>query len=117
MASIACKSLALCQTYEAELLLELMLRHWNHPLANASEFRGQLIETVTAVLEEAVQGTSFIEGIPPADMNFVAALYYAELRACEDLDEAMPEKTLRIQWLTNIRHCLPSCFCDPGFLG
>ena len=117
MSSIARKSLALCQTFEAELLLELMLRHWEHPLADDSEFRGQLIETVTEVLNEAVRGTSFVEGVPPKDMNFVAAVYYAELRAIEEMDDTLEEKQHRMQWLTILRRCLPSCFCDPGFLG
>jgi hypothetical protein len=116
VSSVAHKSLALCQTFEAELLLELMLRQWEHPLADDNEFRGQLLETVTAVLEEAVQGTSFVEGVPPADMNFVAALYYAELRACEDAGDVAQQRELREKWLTRLRHCLPSCFCDPGLL-
>ena len=102
--------------FEAELLLELMLRQWGHPLADDSEFRGQLIETVTAVLDEATRGTSFIEGVSPADMNFVAALFYAELRACEEAGDSPQQKQLRENWLECIRRCLPSCFCDPHFL-
>jgi hypothetical protein len=116
VSSVVRKSLALCQTFEAELLLELMLRHWEHPLADDSYFRGQLLETVTAVLEEAARGTSFVAGVPPADMNFVAAVYYAELRACEEAGDAPPQRESRENWLTRIRRCLPSCFCDPGLL-
>ena len=117
MQSVAQKSLALCQTFEAELLLELMLRQWNHPLADDSEFRNHLLETATAILDEAVRGTSFIEGVLPADMNLVAALYYAEIRACEESHGAPAERELREKWLTNLRRCLPSCFCDPEFFG
>lgn len=116
MLSVAQKSLALCQTFEAELLLELMLRHWNHPLANDSEFRNHLIETVTAILDEAVRGTTFIKGVLPADMNFVAALYYAELLACEVSIDLPQQRGLREAWLATVRRCLPSCFCDPGLL-
>ena len=116
MLSIAEQSLALCQTFEAELLVELMLRQWEHPLADDSEFRGQLLETATAVLDEAVRGTRFIEGVPASSMSFVAALYYAELRACEDAGGSSQSMEARHRWLTRVRHCLPSCFCDPGLL-
>jgi hypothetical protein len=114
--SIAQKSLALCQMFEAELLLELMLRHWRHPLADDTEFRNHLLETATAVLDEAVRGTSLIEGVSPADMNFIAAVYYAELRASEETHDSPEQHQAREVWLTNVRRCLPSCFCDPGLL-
>jgi hypothetical protein len=117
VSSIAQRSLALCQTFEAELLLELMLRHWGHPLADDSEFRNHLLETATAVLDEAVQGTTFVEGVPPADTNFVAAVYYAETLAFQECIDAPQQRNLREAWLTSIRRCLPSCFCDPGLLG
>ncbi len=117
MPSIAQKSLQICQLFEAELLLELMLRYWRHPYADDREFRGQLIENVTGVLEEAVRGTCFIEGMAPSSMNFVAAVYYAEVRALEDADDPPEQRRLRIEWLTALRHALPSCFCDPEMLG
>jgi len=116
VATVAQKSLALCQTFEAELLLELMLRHWKHPFADDSEYRNHLLETATVVLDEAVRGTSFIEGVLPADMNFVAAVYYAELRACEEAHDPSEHRELRENWLTIVRRSLPSCFCDPGLL-
>ncbi len=116
MLSVARRSLALCQTFEAELLLELMLRHWEHPLADDADFRNHLLETATSVLDEAVRGTSLIEGVLPADMNFVAAVYYAELRACEESHDAPQRRQAREKWLVSVRQCLPSCFCDPGLL-
>ena len=116
MASVAKKSYDLCQTFEAELLLELMFRYWKHPLADDSEFRGQLLETVAAILEEAVHGTSLIEGLSAPNMNFVAAVYYAEIRACEEPVNSPEIKEQRDAWLTNLRHCLPSCFCEPEML-
>jgi hypothetical protein len=117
MASIAEKSLAVCQLFEGELLLELMLRYWQHPLADDREFRNEMIEAVTTVLQEAVAGSYFIEGMSPANMNFVAAVYYAELRGCEDAASAGDETKLRHKWLTAVRRSLPSCFCEPDLLG
>ncbi len=117
MPSIAEKSLAVCQLFEGELLLELMLRYWQHPLADDSQFRNEMIEAVTMVLQEAVAGSYFIEGISPAKMNFVAALYYAELRSCEDAATAGDETKSRQNWLTAVRRSLPSCFCEPDLLG
>jgi hypothetical protein len=102
--------------FEAELLLELMLRHWQHPLADDAEFRNHLLETATAVLDEAVRGTSLVEGVSPADMNFIAAVYYAELRASEESHNSSELRQVREMWLARVRRCLPSCFCDPGFL-
>ena len=116
MSSIAEKSLHFCQLFEAELLLELMLRQWDHPLADDGEYRSQLLETTTRVLEEAARGTSFIESVAPSNMNFVAALYYAETRACEDSHDSPEVRPLRENWLRKVRHCLPSCFCDPSLL-
>ena len=42
--SIARASLKLSGLFEAELLLELMLRYWNHPLADDRDFRNNLLE-------------------------------------------------------------------------
>ena len=106
MPSIAEKSLAVCQLFEGELLLELMLRYWQHPLADDSQFRNEMIEAVTMVLQEAVAGSYFIEGISPAKMNFVAALYYAELRSCEDAATAGDENEVAAE----SAHCRPSFF-------
>jgi hypothetical protein len=116
VASIAKKSLAVCQLFEGELLLELMLRYWQHPLAEDDSFRNELIEVVTTVLQEAAAGAIFFEGISPQNMNFVAALYYAELRSCEDATLEGEDTAAREEWLTTIRRSLPSCFCDPDLL-
>jgi hypothetical protein len=117
VSSTAQRSFALCHTFEAELLLELMLRHWNHPLADDREYRNHLLETATAVLNEAVRGTTFVDGVPPADTNFVAAVYYAETLAFQECVDPPQEHKRREAWLTSIRRCLPSCFCDPRLLG
>ena len=117
MRSIAEKSLDLCQLFEAELLLELMLRYWAHPRADDREFRSHLLETATEVLREAVGGASFIEGVVPSNMNFVAAVYYAETRSFEESADTPSAKKARQDWLATIGRSLPSCFCDPDLLG
>jgi hypothetical protein len=109
------KSLAICALFESELLVWLMLRNWNHPLAEDREFRSQLLERATEVLTAAVgQGRdhAFIEGVPAKDMNLVAAFWYAEWLAVEPMrgdDERHRES--RIEWLNKVRRALPSCFC------
>ncbi len=93
----------------------LLLRNWHHPLAEDEDFRVQLLETATAVLDTAAKGARdcvFIEGMPASDMNLVAALWYAENRALEDVqNESGEEIAARLDWLEAVRRGLPSCFC------
>ncbi|MEZ6129534.1 MAG: hypothetical protein R3C59_12695 [Planctomycetaceae bacterium] len=63
-------------TFEAELLLELMLRHFGHPLATDREYRNSLLEAVAGVLHASADGEILIEDFPPDDMNFVAAPWF-----------------------------------------
>jgi hypothetical protein len=118
MASLAKRCLAFCSLFEAEVLLELMMRHWDHPLANDKDFRNALLESATEVLQEAVRGrTVFIEGLPPKKMNFVAAVYYCESISADPAtgeDRAIIEG--RQRWCENLRRALPSCFVDQGLL-
>ncbi|HUT95513.1 MAG TPA: hypothetical protein VMY37_39020 [Thermoguttaceae bacterium] len=114
-ASNAERSLAICSLFESEVLVWLLLRNWHHPLAEDDDFRNQLLETATAVLDTAAHGprnSVFIEGMPASDMNLVAALWYAENRALEDLQiESSEEHGARLRWLEAVRRGLPSCFC------
>ena len=48
--SVAKLSLQLTGLFEAEVLVELMLRQWKHPLADQTEFRDQLLEQAADVL-------------------------------------------------------------------
>ncbi len=115
--STAKKSFEFCQLFEAELLLELMLRFWAHPKADDADYRAALLNTTADVLQAAAQGQAFIEGVPPQAMNFVAAVYYAEWTSQEDdkrENGAIDDK--RVEWLEKLRHSLPSCFCDPNLL-
>lgn len=109
------RSLAICPLFESELLLWLMLRSWNHPLAEDAHHRNQLLERATEVLGAAARGPSdqvFVEGLPARDMNFVAAIWYVESLAIEDLRRPNDEHgRARRQWLEDVHRALPSCFC------
>jgi hypothetical protein len=109
------KSLAICPLFESELLIWLMLRNWNHPLAEDSEYRSQLLESATEVLTAAVdQGNAqvFVSGVSAKDMNLIAAIWYSESLAVENLHPAEDEHyNARSQWLNKIIRALPSCFC------
>jgi len=109
------RSLAICSLFESEVLVWLLLRNWDHPLAEDGDFRNQLLETATAVLDTAATGprnSVFIEGLPAPDMNLIAAIWYAENRALEDMEtESGGAREARLRWLDAVRRGLPSCFC------
>lgn len=112
--SIPAKCLAMSGLFEAELLTELMLRYWKHPLAEDANYRQELLEAAAGVLRAAVKGEKFIEDLPAAEMNLVAALWYAEWNGTVDSAEA--GAAARIAWLDAVRKALPSCFCSQDFL-
>ena len=116
MKSVAEKSLELTSLFEAELLVRLMLRNWLHPLADDEDFSNGLLENASQALRDAAQGKQLIESVPPTDLNFVAAVWYAEYCAVEQ--EKADPRTLaaRRAWLSAVRRSLPSCFCDPSDL-
>lgn len=115
--SIAKASLRFCGLFEAELLTELMLRYWGHPLAADRDFRNQLVETATEVLRAAAAGQTFIEGFSGPNMNLVAAVWYAEWNGISPSDnEPIQFAEDREKWLEAVRRALPSCFCNPDFL-
>lgn len=111
-------SLAICSLFESEILLRLMMRHWQHPRAEDDDFQSQLIETATEVLRAACvhHDHVFIDGLPASAMNFVAAIWYAESLALEEPQSSHETGDIaaRIKWLDAIRRALPSCFCDPN---
>lgn len=111
------QSLSICPLFESELLTELMLRYWDHPLADQADFREQLLEAATDVLRSAVEapmGNVFIQGLPSREMNLVAAIWYVEHCAIEDAqNEGERGIEERLRWLGAVRRALPSCFCDP----
>ena len=103
-----------CSCFEGELLLELMLKYWHHPLCGDADFRNQLLESAAEVLITSMNGQRLFEDIPPEQVNFVAAIYYAESAFARDPDTqfAKEQTEARLLWLENIRRTLPSCFCD-----
>ena len=116
MKTIAEKSLDLTNLFEAEVLVRLMLRSWLHPLRDDDNFANDLLESASEVLRASIQGEKFIEGLPPASMNLIAALWYVEYCAVEAEEAATPERSGRQEWLASVRQALPSCFCDPSDL-
>ena len=96
-------------------LLELMFRYWDHPLAADSEYRDAVLESTTSVLDASINGQCFFEELDCRDVNFVAAVYFAEaMNPLEESAEAMPSLAhQQAQWMERVRKALPSCFCPP----
>jgi hypothetical protein len=107
-------AIAFCGLYEAELLVALMLRYWEHPSAADDELKDFLVESAAEVLTRSKAGERFFENINPDDMNFVAAVWYAE--SCHVSDSTESDVEQRRDWLTKVRRALPACFCDPSDL-
>ena len=115
--SNAKRCLALCPLFEAELLLHLMLRNWNHPYAENESFRQVLLESATELLMAASDQDCtevFIDELPSNEMNFVAAVWYSEWSGVQDDTN---EQAGRRDWLSKIRAEIPSCFCKTDNLG
>ena len=63
---------AFCSLFESEILLQLILEKWNHPLSSDEGFRQDILEAAAALLETASHehcSEIFIEGIPANQMN------------------------------------------------
>jgi hypothetical protein len=115
--SVAQECLRFSALFEAELLIELMLRYWRHPLAENSDFRNSLLETAAAALQASLSGERLFDDLDPQNVNFVAAAWYSEWNSLgrgAEGDEAELES--RRKWTEAVRHALPSCFCNPEFL-
>ncbi len=115
--SIAQESLRLTGLFEAELLVELMLRYWRHPYADDVGFRQDLLEAAAEVLKASVADQQLLQEIAPQNMSLVAAVWYAEsssLDAAASLSTANNNE--RREWTEMVRRSVPSCFCDPDLL-
>ncbi|HEV3079696.1 MAG TPA: hypothetical protein VGY66_07950 [Gemmataceae bacterium] len=112
--SIPARCLAMSGLFEAELLTELMLRYWKHPFAEDVPFRQQLLETAAEVLKASNRGEKFLEDVPPAEMNLVAALWYAEWNSAAESTGGPAAQ--RQAWLDSVRKAVPSCFCSQNHL-
>src|SRR6185503_17670639 len=86
--------------FEAELLTELMLRYWRHPLADDGAFRSNLLETAAEVLQQAAAGEQLIESLSPENTTLVAAIWYAEWSQLNSPQSADPtQASERRQWV------------------
>jgi len=111
--SIAKACLGLTGLFEAELLTELLLRHWNHPLAADANYRSSLLESAAEVLSASVKGERLFEDLDPKQVNLVAALWYSEQVSLAQVGDIPSEELkLRQAWLSDILRAIPSCFCN-----
>src|SRR5438552_18117287 len=117
MARSIAKACLLTGLFEAELLTELILRFWNHPLAENENFRSSLLEAGAEALRASIAGERLFDDLEPKNVNFVAALWYAESIAVSDESQS-PEAQLELRrkWLDTLLRALPSCFCNPDVL-
>jgi hypothetical protein len=115
--SVADECLRFSGFFEAELLIELMLRYWRHPFAYDAEFRNNLLETAAAALQASTTGERLFDGLDPPNVNFVAAIWYAEWNSINHgIGDEQNELAARRQWTEAVRHSLPSCFVNPDLL-
>lgn len=112
--SIASDAFEFCGTFEAELLVKLMLQQWNHPFAADGEYFNNLLERAAERAQAAMDGQSVYEGLPADQSNFVACLWNAESNGITADSPHMRGEVIdaRIEWLEQVRRSLPSCFCS-----
>src|SRR5262245_37404890 len=116
--SIARACLQLTGLFEAELLTELLLRHWGHPLSDSADYRSSLLESAAEVLRASIKGERLFEDLDPKHVNLVAALWYSEQVSLGQTGDIPPDELkLRQIWLSNVLRAIPSCFCNPDRLG
>lgn len=111
--SIAEMALSFTGSFEAEVLLELMLRYWQHPFADDAEFRNDLLESASTILQASVQGKRHLEEVTPSSMNLISSIWVAEILALQLQSGEQDGRTQeRNNWLQSVRRALPSCFCN-----
>jgi hypothetical protein len=110
------KCLEITSLFEAEVFVWLMLEALDHPLAGDNDFVNGLLEDASEALRMAAAGEPLIEGVPPASLNFVAAVWYAENCALDNGATKPETIEARKAWLLKVRQKWPSCFCDPADL-
>jgi hypothetical protein len=115
--SVARLSLQLTEAFEADILVMLLLKQWNHPCANDTDFRQTLLEAASEVLRASIRHERLFEEISLEKANLVAAIWCAEATTSSaDQSISSKERALREHWLEAVRRSIPSCFCDPDFL-
>ncbi len=114
---VAKESLRITGLFESELLTELLLRQWGHPLATDPDFRMGLLEGASDILHASIDGERLLEDVPPGEMNLVAAIWVAEWTTISsDPSIDSHERSLRQKWLESVRRSVPSCFCSHDLL-
>jgi len=101
-------------TFEYELLIELLLRNFNHPLADDTEFRNTIIETVAELLNRASKGETF-GNMQASHTNIVYSVWFVESDYVKRQSDP-PFKEQRLDWLNKIKRSMPSCFCSQDLL-
>lgn len=115
--SIALACLEFTGLYEAELLTELMLRYWRHPLAENDEFRAVVLDQAASILRDAVAGNACVETLSPENTNFVVAVWCAEQESwIDEQDALLSDPDERQRWRDDLRRSIPGCFVDPEML-
>src|SRR5262245_14409720 len=98
--SIAKACLRFTGLFEAELLTELILRYWKHPLAADREYRLAVLEAAADVLRASAAGQRLFDELTPEKVNFVAALSHAESVSLTAPGEmTASEREQREKWL------------------
>lgn len=116
MTTITQQCLNMTGLFEAEVLVRLLLYHWQHPLANDLEFANDLLESASMALRASLKGEELIEGVPPERFSLIAAIWYAEYCTVTTIHDGPEQLQSRRKWLESVRKALPSCFCDPNEL-
>jgi hypothetical protein len=115
--STAKQSLQITGLFESEVLVELMLRYWDHPLADERDYRQALLESAAEALRLSIKGTQLLPNLKPNELNLVAAIWYAESTSLQsDPPDSVAETAAREAWLYRLEKHLPSCFCSPDDL-
>lgn len=115
--TIAERSLGVTGLFESELLVELMLRFWQHPFADDAEYRSFLLETAVEALRASVGNATLFTDIDPKNVNLVAAIWYSEASLIPEVEQQRADQIVeRKAWLDKVRRALPSCFCNPDRL-
>ena len=76
--SHARKSLEFCSLFESEVLVRLMLLHWEHPKAADDGYCLDLLNSANELLaaaDAARHESNYIENMGNGDMNLVAAIW------------------------------------------
>ncbi|SFJ69497.1 hypothetical protein [Planctomicrobium piriforme] len=98
--------------FEAEVLVELMMRNWSHPRMGNRNYRNELLERVKEALDQAQTGMQLLEELPAVETNFLAAVWYVEWMALSSAPWEIPKEEIegRTAWVETVRRVLPSCF-------